>query len=155
MEIIKDVEKFGHAEWSVPYQKGEILAKAYGTGGEIVATDKKVTSGEPYKLMLTLDNPDVSANGQDVAFVSCYVIDKDGNEVPTAEPFVHFIAEGAGKVWSTGSDISEHASIYSPDRKMRAGRIGVAVKLGKKEGELKVIATADGLLPAILKAQIK
>ncbi len=152
---VKDVEKFGHAEWSVPYQKGEILAKAYGTGGEIVATDKKVTSGEPYKLMLTLDNPDVSANGQDVAFVSCYVVDKDGNEVPTAEPFVHFIAEGAGKVWSTGSDISEHASIYSPDRKMRAGRIGVAVKLGKKEGDLKVIATADGLLPAILKAQIK
>jgi hypothetical protein len=37
---------------------------------------------------------------------------------------------------------------------MRAGRIGVAVKMTEKEGKLTVIAQADGLLPAILEQEI-
>ena len=38
---------------------------------------------------------------------------------------------------------------------MRAGRIGVAVKLGEIAGELKIYAQADGLESAILKIDIK
>ena len=37
---------------------------------------------------------------------------------------------------------------------MRAGRIGVAVKMTNKAGKLTVIAQADGLLPAILEQEI-
>ena len=101
--------------------------------------------------MLSLDNADdLKANGRDAAILSCYVVDENGVEVPNAEPLVHFTAEGAGRIYSTGSDISDHTSAQCPDRKMRAGRIGVAVKLNGKSKRLKVYAEADGLIPAIL-----
>ncbi|MBO5224408.1 MAG: DUF4982 domain-containing protein [Clostridia bacterium] len=150
----KEVEKWGHAEWQVAYEPGEIEVVAYDENGQIVATDKKVTSSTPYALKLSLDTDDVKANGKDIAILSCYVVDKDGNEVYDATPTVSFTASGAGKIYSTGSDISEHSSIFLSTRKMRAGRIGVAVKMTNKAGKLTVIAQADGLLPAILEQEI-
>ena len=105
--------------------------------------------------MLSLDTPDVKANGKDIAIFSCYAVDENGIEVPDATPVVDFLAEGAGRVYSTGSDISDHGSLFSSTRKMRAGRIGVAVKLGEKSGSLRLIATAEGLLPAIYTTEIE
>jgi hypothetical protein len=81
-------------------------------------------------------------------------VDKDGNEVYDATPTVSFTASGAGKIYSTGSDISEHSSLFLSTRKMRAGRIGVAVKMTEREGKLTVIAQAEGLLPAIFEQEI-
>lgn len=50
-------------------------------GNKVVAKDEKVTSKKPSQLVLKLDNYDISANGQDIAIVSCYVVDQMGNEV--------------------------------------------------------------------------
>ena len=150
----REVEKWGHAEWQVVYAPGEIEVVAYDENGSIVARDKKITSSSPYALRLTLDTEDVKANGKDIAIMSCYVLDKDGNEVYDATPTVSFTASGAGKIYSTGSDISEHSSLFLSTRKMRAGRIGVAVKMTEREGKLTVIAQAEGLLPAIFEQEI-
>ena len=75
--------------------------------------------------------------------------------MPDCSAVVDFLAEGAGRVYSTGSDVSDHGSLFSPTRKMRAGRIGVAVKTGKTSGALRLIATADGLLPAVYTVEIQ
>ncbi len=148
------LEKHGHGEWEVPYAPGYIEAVAY-IGGKEAARDKRVTAGKPYRLMLELQNPDVKANGKDIAIFDCYVVDENGIEVPDCSAVVDFLAEGAGRVYSTGSDVSDHGSLFSPTRKMRAGRIGVAVKTGKTSGALRLIATADGLLPAVYTVEIQ
>lgn len=150
----RKLEKHGHGEWEVPYAPGYIEAVAY-IGGKEAARDKRVTAGKPYRLMLELQNPDVKANGKDIAIFDCYVVDENGIEVPDCSAVVDFLAEGAGRVYSTGSDVSDHGSLFSPTRKMRAGRIGVAVKTGKTSGALRLIATADGLLPAVYTVEIQ
>ena len=150
----RKLEKYGHGEWEVPYAPGYIEAVAY-IGGKEAARDKRVTAGKPYRLMLELQNPDVKANGKDIAIFDCYVVDENGIEVPDCSAVVNFLAEGAGRVYSTGSDVSDHGSLFSPTRKMRAGRIGVAVKTGKTSGALRLIATADGLLPAVYTVEIQ
>lgn len=146
--------RFIHGEWQVPYEPGELKAVGYNCGKAVIS-DIKVTSGKAYQLKLELDTKDVKANGKDIAIFSCFVVDKNGIYVPNASPTVEFICEGQGNVLSTGSDIADHSSIFSPVRKMRAGRIGVAVKLKKGDGNLKLYAISEGLKSAIFELSLK
>ena len=140
----KQIERYGHGEWLVPYEAGKLTVNAY-MGGKLVATDEKITTGKGVRLALALDTDDIRANGKDIAVFTCTVVDENGLEVPDASPFVQFSANGAGVIYSTGSDVSDHTPLFRNERKMRAGRIGVAVKLKKGAGELEVIAQAEGL----------
>ena len=149
----RKIERFGHGEWTVPYNPGKLEVLAY-KDGEVVARAEKITSKAASKLALTLESRDVSANGKDIAILTCYAVDEDGNEVYDAEPTVRFSTNSLGSIYSTGSDITEHDTIFKSTRKMRAGRIGVAVKLGEVAGELKVYAESDGLLSAVLSVKI-
>lgn len=148
------VEKYGHGEWLVPYERGELTAVAYESGAE-VARDTVKTSGKAARLKLRLENDDIAANGRDMAVFTCYVEDENGVVVPDASPLVTFHAEGAGVVYSTGSDVSDHVSLFSPIRKMRAGTITVAVKLKKTAGELVLTAESDGLDTARLSVRVE
>lgn len=150
----KNIEPYGHGEWTVPYEAGKIDVLAYD-GERVVAHDSRVTAGEPKKLKLTLDSKDIHANGEDIAIVSCYTTDADGNEVHTATPEVTFFTNTLGSIYSTGSDITDHTTLFSSTRKMRAGRIGVAVKLGATAGTLKVYAQSEGLETAVLSVDIE
>jgi len=147
---VKEIEKHGHGEWKVPFVPGTIEVKAYDEDGKVVAYDKKTTSGEPYALKLTLDTEDAQPNGKDVAIVTCSVVDKDGNEVPDAAPTVTFSASGCGRILSTGSDVTDHEPLFLPTRRMRAGKIGVAVKMLDSDRPLSVLAEANGLNSAML-----
>ena len=149
----RDVEKYGHGEWEVQYEPGTLEVRAY-QNGKVVATDVRITSEAAKKLMLKLDTEDVCANGEDIAIFTCYVVDENGREVYDASPIVTFSTNSLGRVYSTGSDITDHSSIFLPTRRMRAGRIGVAVKLGNISGELKLYAESDGLETAVISVNI-
>jgi beta-galactosidase len=151
----KQIEKFGHGEWEVAYTPGVIEVKAY-LGGKEVCSDKKTTSGKAYRLVLTQDTPDVSANGDDIALFTCTVEDENGIEVPDASvSLVSFSAKGDCQVYSTGSDISDHGYLLCPDRRMREGRITVAVKLGKIKEGMKLCARSEGLISASIDVTTK
>lgn len=148
------VEKYGHGEWQVVYEEGTLEAVAYN-GGKEVARDSRVTSGNAHRLVLTQDTIDVEANGKDITILTCYVVDKDGNEVYDASPVVSFSSGKDCHIYSTGSDVSEHDTIFKTERRMRAGRISVAVKLSEKTDDLRVFATSDGLLSACITIKVK
>lgn len=146
------VEKYRHVEWDVPYEKGKVEVIGYN-GGVVAARDGHVTSGKAAKLMLKLDNK-VTGSGHDVAILTCYCVDEAGNEVPDAAPFVDFRANRFGRVIGTGSDVSDHRPLPEMGRKMRAGRIGVAVAVAGGTGVLSVYAESEGLVPARLDVEL-
>ena len=148
-----EIEKYGHGEWLVEYEPGCLEVVAY-KGGEVVARDVRITSKDAYRLMMKLDTEDIDANGKDIAIFTCYAVDEDGNEVYDACPTVTFSTNSLGRIYSTGSDITDHTSIFSPTRRMRAGRISVAVKLGGVHGDLKVFAEAFGLVGGVVTVKI-
>ena len=150
---VKNIKRIDHGEWNVPYEAGKLEVVAY-KNGEVVASDMRITSKEPYQLMLKLENDDIVANGMDIAVVSCYVVDEDGNEVYDCECVVEFSTNELGYIYSTGSDVLDHTHLYSPIRRMRAGRIGVAVKIGNQKGILKVHAISDGLKSTTLEINL-
>ncbi len=139
----------GHGEWKVNYQSGKIEAVGYN-GGKAVAKHSHETTGEPVKLNLRLDNKISKANGRDVAIITCYCTDSQGRVVPDASPLVNFACNNGGELLATGSDISDHTPLSSPERKMRAGAITLAVRVANYPTYLEVYATADRLESAYL-----
>lgn len=150
----KTVEYLGNAKWMVPYQPGKLSAIGYNNDEKVIE-DQRVTTGEPYALVLKQENGHVRANGQDIVLFSCYCIDENGLEVPTATPYVRFAANHLGTVVGTGSDICDHNPVTDTKRRMRAGRISVAVKVKEMTGELRVYAEAEGLKSAVAKVVLK
>lgn len=152
----KKIRRYGHGEWQVTYTPGTLEVKAYDENGTEIATDKQTTSGKAYRLRLIQDTPDVYANGDDIALFTCFVEDENGLPVPNANvPTVSFTTSGDCRIYSTGSDISDHTHLLSPDRRMREGRITVAVALGKDPANMTLFARSEGLLSAFVEIKTK
>ncbi len=146
--------RYGHGEWNVPYEAGQITVHAR-CGGKTVCTDTRETTGQAKKLNMVLENKIDTANGEDVALIRCFCTDEAGREVPDAQPFVEFCANRLGSIIGTGSDVCDHVPPHIPSRKMRAGCISVAVKVGQTAGDLKVYAKADGLVSSVVTIPLK
>lgn len=144
---VRNITRYSHAEWDVSYVPGKLEVLAYKED-VVVAKDEKITSNAQKKLMLELLNNDFKANGKDLVLINCYVVDDNGNPVYHANPMVNFESNELGYIYSTGSDISDHTSLFLPVRKMREGRITVAVKVNNESGKLKINAESSGLEPA-------
>lgn len=151
---VKKVERFGHADWIVKYEKGTVEAVGRNGGKEIVR-DIVRTSGHAAALNLKQDNTLYSANGQDLQLFTCYCVDENGITVPDAEPFVKFDINRFGKIVGTGSDITDHVPPMFQDRKMRAGLCSVAVKAGSEPGCLKLYASAENLKNAVISVELE
>ena len=84
-----------HLMWRVKFEPGEVKAVAR-KNGKVVAEKTIRTSGAPAQLRMTSDrirfgnNP----NGDNLAFITVEVIDKDGNLCPRADDQVFFKVEG-------------------------------------------------------------
>ena len=137
----KEIEKYGHGEWNVPYTSGTLEAKGY-CSGILCTSHTRVTTGMPETLCLTLDNT-CSSNGTDVALFTCHCLDKDGNIVPDAAEYVYFSAESPAKILGTGSDHCDHNNVTLPQRKMYMGKIRIAVKPAKGQTNLALTAISD------------
>ena len=150
----KVIEKYGHGEWEVPYEPGTIRVEAL-KDGKVVCFEEKTTTGKAVKLNLKLDNKIEIANGKDIAVITCYCTDREGREVPDATPFVNFNSNSLGTIVGTGSDNADHNPVYETSRKMYAGRITVAVKVGNTTGDLKVYANTENLDSAVITIPLK
>ncbi len=139
------VSPYGHARWQVPYTAGELVCIGRCEGKEAVR-DSHSTSGKPYALALRAETDTVCANGQDAALFTCYCVDDSGRPVPDAAPLVEFETNEYGYVMATGSDVCDHMPPVSPLRRMRAGTVTVAVKVGKRAGALRLVAKSVGLV---------
>lgn len=140
----KSVLPYTKLIWKVKYEAGTL--EAVGFNGNEVVRDTQITTDRPIRLALSLENGnDISANGSDAAVIKCVCLDKNGLEVPDASPFVRIFTEGGAHILGTGSDISDHTSVSSPDRNMRAGIVTAALRVPPHNARIKVYAVADGL----------
>ena len=137
----KQIEKYGHGEWNVPYACGILKASGY-RDGKLAAEAERVTTGKPEILRLTLDN-EFKANGKDIALFTCMCLDGEGRMVPDAAEYVRFSVSSDAVIIGTGSDNCDHKSVTSTERKMYMGKIRVAVKPRKNSEEFTLYAFSD------------
>ena len=133
----------------VRYIPGELKVVAYKHGIKW-AEDVVRTTGEAYQLRLSADHSAVLADGQDLAFMTVRVSDKDGLTVPESGRKVRFEISGPGEIVATDNgDPADLESFRSFERAAFGGMALVIVKAKKgMPGVIKVRAVSDGLAPA-------
>ena len=98
----KTLQRYGHLQWSVPYEPGTLVARGYKRG-EWVASDTVATTGDGAAVRLTVDRARIRADGTDVALVTVNVVDREGRVVPTAGQRIEFDVDGAARLIGMGN----------------------------------------------------
>lgn len=138
-----------YLEWLVPYEKGQIEAKAF-ENRHLKAEDRIVTSGNPYKINLLKDSEIVKGES---SFIIFEILDEEGNLVPTADNLVEFEAYGCEILGvDNGNAASQERYKASKDGKFRrkafSGKGLVIVK--PIDEEITVIAKSKDLKRGVL-----
>jgi beta-galactosidase len=146
------------ATFRVPYAPGELRASGIkltdvaANGGRMeVEKFTLATAGEPAMLRLAADRTEITADIQDLAFVTSEITDADGRMNPvdlkakyTVTGPATIAAIGNGSVW----DATPYNAI---PRAHFEGRALVVLRTTGKPGEITLTAEAEGLAPATIK----
>lgn len=129
----------------VVYQKGELRVVAYDAEGNVAASESVRTAGKPYALRLECDRSSIVRDGEDLAYVTVSVVDKDGNIVPSDTREVFASVSGAGEFRAIANgDPCSLEMFQHPHMHLFAGKLTVIVRSK---------ANADG--PVLLKVNAK
>jgi beta-galactosidase len=141
---------------SVHYEPGTLKAIAY-KNGKYWAEEIVKTSGESAKLEMSADRKMIKADGNDLAFITVKITDKNGVPVPDACNKILFTINGPGEIVATDNgDPSNLESFASKERNAFSGLVLAIVKSQKnKRGKIIIRAAADGLKSAEMALEVK
>lgn len=138
------------------YEPGEVKVVAYDEKGNPAAEKSIRTAGKPHHLVLTTNRKTLDANGDDLAYITVQVADKDGNIVPTDSRAVKFSIKGAGSFEATANgDPTSLRSFQKPEMDLFSGAATAIVRSSKEGGKLNFTATAKGVKPATISIDVK
>lgn len=134
----------------VVYQKGEIRVVAYDAEGNVTASESVRTAGKPYALHLECDRTSIARDGEDLAYVTVSVTDKDGNTVPTDTREVFASVSGAGEFRAIANgDPCSLELFHLPHMHLFAGKLTVIVcSKANADGPILLKVNAKGLKAA-------
>jgi len=137
--------------WQVPYQAGSLQAVAF-RGDVEVARETIVTAGAPAQIRLLTDRETIAADGDDLAFITVRVEDRDGHLCPQADNRVRFKVTGAGHVAAVDNGNPATEEVFHADfRKAFNGLALLIVRSSPGQpGKIRVAAAADGLVDGVL-----
>jgi len=149
VQEVKQETGWYHVAWQVPWQPGTLKAVAR-RNGKIIATDEVTTAGPPAKLALSVDRSRVTADGQDLAYVTVKVLDAQGHVCPAADNLVKFELSGPGKIAGVGNGDSTCHEDFQADQHTAFNGLCLAIVRSERNqpGKLVVKASADGLAGA-------
>lgn len=140
----------------VVYQPGEIKVVAFDENGKPAEEKVIKTAGKPHHIVLSANRDALTANGDDLAYITVQVADKDGNIVPTDDRMVKFAVQGAGKFEATANgDPTCLLPFQNPEMKLFSGAATAIVRSGEQPGNVTLKVTGKGVKPATITIPVK
>jgi beta-galactosidase len=137
---------------NVKYEPGAIKVVAYDANGKPAAEETVHTAGKPHHIELTADRCTLTADGQDLAFITARVVDAKGNLCPDASNLLGFRVTGEGKFKAIANgDATNLQSFQNPQMNAFSGMLIAIVQSGEKTGEISIEASSKGLKSCVLK----
>ena len=131
------------------YEPGELKVVAYDKDGNRAAEKIVKTAGKPHHLVVTSNTDKLAANGDDLAYLTVQVADKDGNIVPTDSRRVKFNVTGAGSFEATANgDPTCVLPFQNAEMDLFSGAATAIVRSGSQPGDIKFTVSAKGVKPA-------
>lgn len=133
----------------VPYAPGELRAVAYANG-QVIGEDVVRTAGAPATLALAADREVISADGDDLSYITIAASDAIGVENPRADATVLLTVTGPGDLVGVGNgDQRSLAPFTGREVKLYDGKAVAIVRArAGTAGEIHITAEAEGLAPA-------
>lgn len=131
--------------YTVAYAVGTIVANGYDAAGNLIAQDIQYTAGTPAKLALSSDKTAVNTASDDLVYITCDVLDKNGTLCPNADNSVVFTVVGGTII---GTDNGHGANVEKLSGSTHAafsGKCLCVVKHDGASGTMNITATANGL----------
>lgn len=121
------------AVFSIPYEVGVLRAEADGKSVTLA------TAGEPACLRLTADRNVIAAGGQDLAYITVEVVDKDGRVCPDAAIPCEAVVKGQGQLMAFASaDLKDREPKTSSRVTTWKGRALLVVRSSKTKGKAQI-----------------
>jgi beta-galactosidase len=134
-----------HVMWRVKFEPGVVKAVSRKGGREVLVREIR-TAGDPTTIRLKADRATIAANGNDLSFVTCELLDAQGNAHPLADKLVKFTVTGEGFVAGTDNgNQNDHNSLKKPERHLFNGKCMAIVQSSGKPGKIILKASVEGL----------
>ena len=138
-------------DWKVPYAPGELYAVAYDENGRVIAEDTKNSFGDAVKICLEADKTTITADDEELIFITVSMEDAEGNPVENANNRVRVSVSGAGMLAGLDNGDSTDTDQYQTWSKcLFSGKLLAVVRSNGAAGEIKVSVASEGLEPAEL-----
>ncbi|MBQ8653055.1 MAG: DUF4982 domain-containing protein [Alistipes sp.] len=140
----------------VKYEPGEVRVVAYDKAGNVAAEKRIVTSGKGYQLHVEADRTVLDKSGEDLAYLTVSVVDKQGNPVPTESRSVKVDVKGKGTFRAMANgDPTSLELFHLPEMKLFSGKLTAIVQSGTEAGDVEVTVSAKGLKPATIRLSVE
>lgn len=121
---------------NVKYEKGEIKVVVYDEQGNKAGEKTVKTAGKPAKLQLTADRSTIAADGNDLAFITVSITDKNGTLCPDADHPLEFKVTGAATFNSVCNGDATSLEVFTkPTMKLFHGQLVVVVQASTAPGK--------------------
>lgn len=133
---------------AITYEPGEIKVVGYDKEGNVQEEAIIKTAGKPEAIELTSDRAALKTDGDDMAFVTVRIVDKDGNLCPQADNLLSFSVKGPAEISGLCNGDATSLESFKGDT-MKAFNGMCVLYLGSLDadaGDIKVTVSADGLI---------
>ena len=135
----------------VSYEPGTLKVVAFDENGKAAEEKEIRTSGKPYQIKLETDRSKLTANGEDLAYVTVSVVDKNGIVCPTATNQLNFQVSGNGTFRAAcNGDATSLEMFHLSTMKLFSGKLVVLVQSGNEAGTIQLEVSGKGLKKADL-----
>ncbi|BAX78461.1 glycoside hydrolase family 2 TIM barrel-domain containing protein [Labilibaculum antarcticum] len=140
-----DTKGVEYQSWDAVYQAGELKAISYINGNQVAEKTVK-TAGAPAKILISTRKTEMTANSQDLIYVECTVVDKDGNLVPKADNKIEFSIDGPAVIAGVGNGNNmSHEPFQANYRNAFNGKCLAIIKSTNTAGEIIITAKSVDL----------
>ena len=136
---------------TVPYTPGTLRAEAVDEQGNPIASmntghNTLRTAGDPYALRLTADRSVITADGQDLSFITIEVVDEQGTLCPNATNELTLSLRGRASLAAFGNaDIKELGCTVDAVHNVWKGRAQAVVRATDRSGTATLTLSGKGL----------
>jgi len=131
--------------YEVPYKPGKLEAFGRSNDGKTVSFAVQ-TAGDPVKMVISPDRKTLTANKQDLCYVTVQLV--DNNNVPTlfANNLIEFEVHGAGKLLAVANGNQQsHTPFKGGKMEVYLGKCLAVVQSTDKKGDITITARSGAL----------
>ena len=137
-------ELFG--EWQINYAPGELCAVAYDENGQIIVKDTRISFSDAAQICLSADKTEITANDEELVFVTVSMKDKDGNPVENANNRVFVKVEGAGMLAGLDNgDSTDTDQYHTESKRLFAGKLLAVIRSNGAAGDIRITVSSEGI----------